>query len=138
MRREGRVTVQGPVKEQQPDGMSEWKTERGGTECIVAVHPPIHTPLHMYALVRAQSVLNGPQWVGMHIHCYQNGDPNVPLAVINNPPKIEIFQPTHAGLKMVKSAPARPHRGAHLGHLETVPENPRYWSGGPGGRKMFN
>ena len=40
MRREERVTVQGPMKEQQPDGMSH----RGGGESVaVAPPPPPHT-----------------------------------------------------------------------------------------------
>ena len=45
MRREERVTVQGPVKEQQPDGMSH----RGGHTGQQALH--IHTSRSAYALL---------------------------------------------------------------------------------------
>ena len=42
MRREERVTVQGPVKEQQPDGMSH----RGGGEVLTFFGTELHINVH--------------------------------------------------------------------------------------------
>ena len=52
MRREGRVTVQAPVEEQQPDGMSHGGVYRGYTPppppavCLSVSHPPVVFVLH--------------------------------------------------------------------------------------------
>ena len=60
MRREERVTVQGPVKEQQPDGMSHRAGGGGGW-----THPPPpHLPFRVRQLpsVNNQSLLTGCRW----------------------------------------------------------------------------
>ena len=49
MRREERVIVQGPVKEQQPDGMSH-RGSRGGGDAMVLVCLPLAAPIGLSPL----------------------------------------------------------------------------------------
>ena len=47
-----------------------------------------------------------------------------PLGVVEGRPKITIFHPTHAGMKMAKSSPVGPYGGTDLENLEIAPRTP--------------